>query len=270
MKKYLKALVFVLVYIILPISINIGMLQLIKNVGWINSMRETTPTSAFLILDPVSITALLLLVKFVRKENPITFAKFKAISMTNGLICAGLGLALAMFTSSILKVDAFKSSVEPIGGSIDWIIGGNIILVILVTLINNFYKELCFRGLAFNEMSRVIPAGVALVVQATFYASELVYFQNPVSAVIYAFSGQLVFGIIYYFGGSIWSSFITQVCCTMGLILFKRTGLSGLFTSGSSLVLFIISILLTLIMLVVLYRVSKNQNSSKMTGLPSA
>lgn len=263
MKKVLKMVCFTVVYIVLPVAVTLGILQLIKDIGWINSMRQTTPTSAFLFYDPFSIILLFLLVKFIRRENPFVFANVRKIPVNNVLLCAALGLVMALFTNSLLGVGAFKSGVTDIGGSIDWIIQGNVLLITLITLLNSTYKEFCFRGLAFNEMAGIIPVAAAVIIQAMFYALEVLCFQNPLSVVLYAFFGQMVFGIIFFLGGSMWSSWLSQICCSIGLVLLRRTGVGAVFTDSLSIVIFILSTVLILALLIVLGRTGRNKTGVK-------
>jgi len=230
-------------------------------------MREGTPTSVFLSLDTIARLALSLVVKFIRRENPLKFADVKKISKVTVAICTLLGLTLALFSNSLLNIDSLKESTGAIGGSIDWIIGGNIFLVVIVTFINSAYKEFCFRGLAFNEMRIHIPVVAALIVQAMFYAGELVYFKNPMAAILYAFLGQLVFGIIFYLGRSIWASFIAQISCSLGLALLRRTDLSNLFNNSSSIVLLIVSIVIIGILIVAMNKSNKRQQVATNTAV---
>ncbi|WP_010249960.1 CPBP family glutamic-type intramembrane protease [Acetivibrio cellulolyticus] len=261
MKKFMKMVLFVALFVVIPMVSNLLVLRVIKDVAFINSIREETPTSVFVILDIISMSLLALFVKYVRKENPITFASIKRITFLNGITCAGVGILLAVFTNSLVNISGFKMA--SVGGSIDWILSGNIILVLLVTLINSAYKEFCFRGLAFNELKSVIPVSLALVIQAMFYAGELIYFGNSPSIIFYGFLGQLAFGLVFYFGKSIYSSLITQVCCSTTLALIRRTEINGHFTQNLSIVLFSVSIAALLAVMAINIRRAARQQEPK-------
>ncbi len=266
MKKYLKMTAFVIAYIVLPLVLNVLVIKIITGIAPIDEMRKITPTSMFMITDPISIVALFLLAKYIRKEKPLQFANCKKITLSNALLSVAIGLILAMVTNSVTNIAAIKDSVAPIAGSISWIIGGNVFLVLFTAIINNIYKEFCFRGLAFNEMRKNLPLAVAMVIQAMFYAAELMYFQNPVSVIIYAFLGQLAFGIVFYIGRSIFSSILSQVFCTTGLVIIDRTAVKGIFTAQSSVFLLIFSILAVAALIVLLNGAAKR----KMAGESAA
>ena len=266
MKKYLKMTAFVIVYIVLPLVLNLLVIKIITGIAPIDEMRKTTPTSMFMITDPISIIALFLLVKYIRKEKPLQFANFKKITLQNALLSVAIGVILAMVTNSVTNIAAIKDSVAPIAGSISWIIGGNVFLVLFTAIINNIYKEFCFRGLAFNEMRKNLPLAVAMIIQAMFYAAELMYFQNPASVIIYAFLGQLAFGIVFYLGRSIFSSILSQVFCTTALVIIDRTAVKGIFTAQSSVFLLIFCILAVIALIVLLNGAAKGKMAGESTA----
>lgn len=258
MKKYLKMVLFVVVYIIMPLVIDFSIIALVKNREPIKSISMNTPTVFFGIFDVISSVALFLFVKYVRREDPIKFAEIKKIDIKTVIICAVCGLLMASASYSIISTAYFQTNIPQIGESITWLVSGNVLLILYIVLVNSFYKEFCFRGLAFNEVKLNVPIAPALIIQAVFYSLEI-YFQMDMCSTVYAFIGQLIFGLIYYFGKSLWASYLSQLGCTYGLLLINRTALSNIYNKSSAIILLIVSICLLALMIVLL---SKNKREN--------
>ncbi len=257
MKKNLKALIFTLSYIILPLALNLIVIKLVRDMDFFKALTATTPVAALIVVDSVSLPFLYFFVKYVRRvEKPFRFASFNKVGKLNLALSAIIGFLLSILTASLLNVDALRTGTAQIGYTINFFIGGNIALIIIASIVNNMFKEICFRGLAFNEMKAVIPVAIALFIQASIYGFESMYLGNPIYTILYAFTGQLVFGIVFVAGRSIWSSFVCQVVCSTGLVLLLRTGARSFFNNTNS----IISLVVVIIASVVLTLLLKNKS----------
>jgi membrane protease YdiL (CAAX protease family) len=261
MKKYFKMILFILAYILMPLIIDFSIIALIKDTEIIKSISNDTPTIFFGIFDVISTIALFGFVKFVRRENPIKFAGFKKISIITAIVCIFAGFMMASTSYAIINLDYFKTNIPQIGDSIAWLVSGNVLLLLYIVAVNSLYKEFCFRGLAFNELRNNIPVTAALVLQAMFYALEI-YFQMDICSTIYALVGQLLFGLIYFLGKSIWASILAQLGCTLGLLLISRTVLVDLFTNSSAILLIPLTLVLLGIAIIFLSKNYKNNNKA--------
>ncbi|HEX3045920.1 MAG TPA: type II CAAX endopeptidase family protein [Bacillota bacterium] len=262
MKKYLKMLGFLLVYYGLPVGISFGIMVSPLLSRFPRTLMGLCPSGYYGVLDPIIILALFLFFRFCRKKSLTQFSSFTKTSPSTLILGGLIGLFMALVPYSVVNMDYFKTHFESLTGTLKYfIIGGNIYLLIYTVIVNSFSKEIQFRGLMFNEMRAVLPVSVAIIAQALLYGSQ-VKTGCDWSVTIYAMIGQIIFGLVFYFGKSIWPSILTQICCTLGMVLFDRTILTKLFTPQSSIYIFFSGVILVVILLIVMYQRGKQPGTT--------
>jgi membrane protease YdiL (CAAX protease family) len=264
MKKFFKTIGMLALWWVLPMAVILGVLFVFGRVPFLGGLQKNTPSIFYGFSDPILIVLYFVIYKLITKQKFGPHVNFSKISVPKFLVCAVLGFVMAMFTFSLITFDYIQKHFGDLVGSIKYFIaGGNIFLLTYVVLVNSVCKEVGFRGAIYNELKPVMPVFLALIIQAMFYASQVIASGAGWNLTTYAFIGAMVFGIIYQLGKSLWTSVIAQVVCTMSLTLFTRTFFGKVFTAQSAPYLLVVSIVLVVVFLMVLNNINKSSNQTQ-------
>jgi uncharacterized protein len=257
--KYVKMIGLVLLYTVIPFGFFFLAILTFKNVKFLGSLYNLSPGAFWLMSDPLLITTFFLFFKFAKKQSFAKFANIVKIDLSRIIIFICFGLFLGLFSYSFVSLDIIRTNFKPLTDTIKGFIAvGNVFFLILLVPINSTFKEVAYRGAIFNEMKGKIPLGIALIIQALCYTAT-VFPYSPMPVTIYALLGAIMFGLIYYLGGSLWASIITQFCTTFTLIALNKSVLSKVFSNQVSVILVVISVIMLLILFVVLIRKNKEK-----------
>ncbi|KOR89423.1 CPBP family intramembrane glutamic endopeptidase [Paenibacillus solani] len=166
---------------------------------------------------------------------------FKRLRASRVMLMIGLGLAGSLFSIGLIVIDDIARQFPSIPALVDDSIRGDSIWYVILGagLIGPAYEEILFRGLIFNELRRVMPVYIALLLQAAAYA----YFQPSMALSVISIGSGLIYGALYLRTGSLWAPILVQNT-TMGTIfLFKYIGFYEWFGKLGDVWLYIITVL---------------------------
>jgi membrane protease YdiL (CAAX protease family) len=245
MKKVLKTIGFVILYIVISTVIILGAQIAFKKIPFFNSLYATTksPAAFFCLSDCILLVVYFLFFAiFRRKYNFLKYCSFTKINLPKMLISALTGILLGLFTFSLINITYIRINFPDLYNCIIYFIApGYIIPLLILVTTNSIYKELAFRGLIFNEMRyNKFPVWLAVFIQALLYC--LLAGTGKITVLgVYGFLGALVFCILFYLAGSIWASIIAQFFATMSLSFYTRVA-SGMFNSQNAVYILVFSI----------------------------
>lgn len=143
----------------------------------------------------------------------------KLFTIPNVLLIILIGIACQGFIGGIMSLvqPYFKELFSDYAKVINSLVGGNIILVVLYTvIIAPIAEELVFRGVVLQKASKVIPFLGANILQAALFG---IYHMNIVQGV-YAFILGLLFGLVCNLFKTIYASIMLHMIVNASSFLF--------------------------------------------------
>lgn len=178
-------------------------------------MMEALPDgNVILLIGAVAIAVTLLLgALWYRKHRPQESLSFRQV--LNPKLVAGavlMGLALQVLISMCLNVIyplLPQSTVSEYSNLIETLIGGNVVLSIITTVIlAPIAEEFLFRGVTLEKAKKIMPFFAANTLQALMFG---VYHGNLIQGV-YAFLLGVLLGYVAEYFHSIWASILLHAC----------------------------------------------------------
>jgi membrane protease YdiL (CAAX protease family) len=256
MKKIFKMIGFLAIYYVLTVAIIFPVISGFDHIKVLNSLYDVAPAVCFGVTDPILVTCFFLFFKYVKKRKLTEYVNLTKISLNMVILYAAIGVALGFFSYSFVSTSFIKTNCPDLTSSIKgFIAAGNVFALLYLVPMNSFYKEVSYRGVMLNEVkNNNLPNWVALLIPSLMYCSLLIISGNVIGVLLYAILGNLLFGVIYLLGKSLWSSVLAQMCCTLGMVFIKRTIPKSFFNNTNSIVISIASIILLIVLMTVLVK----------------
>lgn len=163
-----------------------------------------------------------LLIFRIRKENFSEFCRLKKLSAHDFILVTLIGIAMFIFTSHFINISLILEKVPQYDEYVSFIETGNPAMsLIMLSIIIPFVEEILFRGLILNEMRKGLPLFLVLLIHPLFYMP----FQPNIQVAVFAYINFTIFGLIYIFTGSIWSSILVEVVSAIGLFGMRLLGI---------------------------------------------
>lgn len=120
-----------------------------------------------------------------------------------------IGLAGALASLGLLEIVSLKEVFPDLEANVDSMMGSGNFLLIVATLGILFpaLEEVLFRGLVFNELRKVMPVGIAVIVQMVGY----VVVQPSAGFMLISVVTGTVYCFIYMIARSLWAPIIVQI-----------------------------------------------------------
>lgn len=175
-----------------------------------------------------------ILVFALKKENLFKVCKFKKVDIHSLIVIFIIGFTASLFTASFIQipwVDASMPNVSRLlyGRLLDQHI---IQFLFWMPLHCAFIREVLYRGILFNELKKVLPFTIAIILHGLFQG--FLYFQfQDFGLVFYSILGATIFALVYSWCDSLWASIFLQIVLESFLFLWKNVGKS-IFTKDVS------------------------------------
>ncbi|MGL4343556.1 MAG: lysostaphin resistance A-like protein [Cellulosilyticaceae bacterium] len=175
---------------------------------------EKYGSQTFYLTVELIVLAILFGMTKARKMKISEQIKAKAISPKMMLIVLVIGIATALFTSSVLYMLKLPQLEIPFNAA-------SILLFLVFHMENSIYKEVYYRGYIFNEMQGKIGLVLAILIQGAIYG--LLFMGPNIAGIAYAYLGVILFTMVYLWSGSLWGSVIVQFSSTIGIFLLGQS-----------------------------------------------
>lgn len=205
--------------------------------------------------DVFAIPIFVVLVYLVKKQSIFKVTLAKPISLHNVALSVIIGLGMGIFVINTFALPFFKQM--PIFNELlQYIYNSNLLVFAGFVIIGTFFKEMLFRGLVFNELSKAMPLFLAIIIQAVIYGALFFNFDPPLT--IFGMLGNIVVVLIYIKTKSIWAPYIAQA--SNNICIYSILNFSGDFFEGYRIPGIILSIVIIGGALFLMYR--RKQNTS--------
>ncbi|MFD2673095.1 CPBP family intramembrane glutamic endopeptidase [Marinicrinis sediminis] len=271
MNKYASALLWLVVYLVCYWAV-FTLQDNIKasNPSYSQWLENDVPI--WLMINFGALFVVMFIVSMIRKavtkgEYPgfIANAGFNLLTRKQFMILVGIGLFGALWFTSTMYLpflptqaaNEMQSYVDVFGTA-----GKFFFTIVGVGLAGAFFEEIFFRGIVMNELKRISPIAVVLIIQALIYG---VFQPNTTVTVIATFLG-LMYGFIYHKVKSMWSTITIAVSVNILIMSFAEFGLVKQFSTLAPPVLAVISIASLAGMVFLLWTLWKYENSPQVAA----
>lgn len=195
--------------------------------GLENSSQVTSQTETAMSLDVsyiISVAAVLICgIVFYFWYRQETRGQMKGklreiVSLKNLYRFLMLGVGCQLFFSGVMNLiqPIFYKVFENYGNTIEGILGGNLLIVLVYTVVvAPIAEELIFRGVILQRSRKVIPFLGANILQAAFFG---LYHQNIVQGIYATFVG-LLLGLVYRKYNSIYAPIFLHMMINVSIFL---------------------------------------------------
>lgn len=244
MKKYLKMIGYIALYLVVLYSVLIGVQWFVYNICSKNKALSdflwSNKTLFSFSISIISISIYYLIFK-LRKKSLFKVCNFSKISIKGVLGITGMGISMSIFTTCFTGISEvnrafpqFETYMKSFFES-----KGSVFILIIMLIVLPMFEEIIFRGMIFNELRQNIPVVAAVIIQATIYG--LLQF-NPVLGT-YAAVGSIIYVLPYIWCRSLWGSILVQNTCILSLFILRRSGIKELLMSTGDTALMLLTLI---------------------------
>lgn len=212
MKKYgvmlFNILLFVgIYYIILELAVYVWKYTLMPLHPW---FREHV-LGVIVLNDLLALPVFYLTFRYLLKRHFFKEARFFRMSRGSIVIACTVGLMAGIFTAMFSRLPYIQSDELNFNALLSSLNDTAWYVFLAFLLVGNFFKEILFRALLFNELRKVLPLYVAIVLQGLLYGALFFNFDPPLT--LYGFLGAVIFVLLYIWFDSIWAPILAQIFC---------------------------------------------------------
>ncbi len=266
MKKICKMLGLNLLYILAYFAIFKSVVYLwynvLKNDAIIGDWISGNQLGLVVLNDICAIPIFAVLIYLVKKQSILKVTQVKHINIRNTALSALTGIGMGIFLVNFLGL-TFIKQISNFNELIDYIYNSNLLVFAGFVIIGTFFKEMLFRGLIFNELSKAMPLILAILLDAIIYGALFFNFNPPLT--IFGILGNIVVILVYFKTKTLWAPYIAQA--TNNICVYFILNISGDFFEGFRIPGLILSTAIIGIALFLLY--SKEQNKNLMQNSKS-
>lgn len=226
MKRYLKMIGYIALYLILLFAVLRGVQWVVFNVcsknKVLNDFLWSNRTLFSFIISIITISIYYFIFR-LRNKNLFKVCSFTKINTKNVLGIAIMGVSMCIFTTCFTGISAINNTFPQFEAYMKSFFEseGSLLILISMLIILPMFEEIIFRGIIFNELRANIPIIAAVLIQAVIYG--ILQF-NPVLGT-YAAIGSIIYVLPYIWTRSLWGSILVQDVCILGLFILRRTGI---------------------------------------------
>jgi len=214
MKKYLATAANVILYFVI-FYFSMYVFQLLMNVEAYGSLIEANPSLNLISIFCLTMLLYWLLYKlnlvFRNTERQSLFQAIKLVRISPQLAAFSflIGLAAALASIGLLEIGVLKEVFPDLESNVETMMNSGNFLLIIVALGVLFpaLEEVIFRGLLFNELKRVAPLWLAIVLQMAAYVAV----QPSAGFMLISVVTGTVYCLIYMIARSLWAPIIVQI-----------------------------------------------------------
>ena len=220
--KYVKSIINIIIYFAIYLVVNQvwGLVfEISKQYQTLNQLLHNNPGIGFAITNVMSILVYVALFR-IKKQNMIKYCQFNTISKQSIVWILFIGMGMAFASISLVKVAYIQNNFPQIEEVLRFITEGEYLVFVILgpVLLGAVFEDILFRGLIFNEIQKIAPVYLAVVLQAIIFGA--VFMNLPMG--LYAFFGAIIFGFIYVWTASIWGSILAHVFNSIFLIILRH------------------------------------------------
>ncbi len=258
-KKFCKMLGLNLLYIFAYFAIFKSVVYLwynvLKNNSVIGEWISGNQLGLVVLNDVCAIPIFAVLIYLVKRQNILEVTQVKRINIRSAALSVLTGLGMSIFLVNFLGL-SFIKDIPKYNELIEYIYDSNLLVFAGFVIIGTFFKEMLFRGLIFNELSKAMPLFLAVILDAVIYGALFFDLNPPLT--IFGILGNIVVILIYYKTKTLWAPYIAQA--TNNICVYFILNVSGDFFEGFRIPALILSATIIGIALFLLF--SKKQNSN--------
>lgn len=259
MKKICKMLglnsLYILAYFAIFKSVVYLWYDVLKNNAMLGEWISGNQLGLVVLNDVCAIPIFAVLIYFVKKQSILKVTQVKRINIRNAALSTLTGVGMGIFLVNFLGL-TFIKEISKFNELIDYIYNSNLLVFAGFVIIGTFFKEMLFRGLIFNELSKAMPLILAILLDAIIYGALFFNFDPPLT--IFGILGNIVVVLVYYSTKTLWAPYIAQA--TNNICVYFILNVSGDFFEGFRIPALILSTAIIGIALFLLF--SKKQNSN--------
>ncbi len=200
------------------------------------------------------------------KRIPAAFDEVFCIRNLGIYLVAGLAAQITVSLCLNLILPAFPQTYERYVTLLESIIGGNIIVAVLSTVVMApVVEEIIFRELMTKKLCQLFPFWFANIIQALVFG---IYHMNIVQGV-YAFFLGLLFGYVAYRMKSVWASVMFHGIVNASGLILDYILPDALFESTSGMIIFIVLCGTITLLLSLLYHTPESGEPILIEPVPS-
>lgn len=200
------------------------------------------------------------------KRIPAAFDEVFCIRNLGIYLVAGLAAQITVSLCLNLILPAFPQTYERYITLLESIIGGNIIVAVLSTVVMApVVEEIIFRELMTKKLCQLFPFWFANIIQALVFG---IYHMNIVQGV-YAFFLGLLFGYVAYRMKSVWASVMFHGIVNASGLILDYILPDALFESTSGMIIFIVLCGTITLLLSLLYHTPESGEPILIEPVPS-
>jgi uncharacterized protein len=224
MKKYLRALGNVVLYVVAFYVAYMPVLLLYMNMGKVFPSIKSWLDQNFMVVylgcDFAGILLIFLIMK-LKKKTVKTFINLAPISTKNIAAAIIAGVAMGALTTAVARIDFIAVNAKEIPDTMKVLTDCIPLIYIPAVITNSIFKETLFRGLIFEQIRKVIPVGVALVVQGLIHTYVLMY--PGIGFKLYGVAAAMLMGTVYLLSRSLRANLIAQLSAYLAIYATFRT-----------------------------------------------
>lgn len=181
----------------------------------------------------------------LRKQKIFKICNFKKIKFQYIIVALILGISINIvnenFLTQLIKIEMFREAFQKYMFLTDIILNTNIFISILgIGITGPLIEEILFRGLLFNELEKVMPVSLVIIVQGVAFG---IYHFNLIQFIYATFIGILL-GIVYALTKNLWITIIIHIVNNVSALFIPE---NQNIINPFFLIIFIILILLSII-----------------------
>ena len=222
--------------------------------GWV-SANTTMGASLDYFLQ---IVVFYFLFKIVNKKNLFVECKFEKIGVNSIIFTALAGIFSGFFTGCFIYIPYIEKNIPAFGNIFVALFDqGSVISLLCFLVVGMVYKEILYRGIIFNQLKRLSPLVIAIILQSVIYGATAFYSSMPLF--IFGAMGSVVFVLLYIGLKSIWAPIIAQFTNLGSMFAARKMG--SLISAGHAYAyILIVSGLALIAMMVYLWKNNKEVN----------
>ncbi|PYG87827.1 hypothetical protein LY28_01847 [Ruminiclostridium sufflavum DSM 19573] len=201
--------------------------NILKNNSAIGGWVGENQLGLVVLNDICAIPIFAVLVYLVKKQSILEVAQVKCINVRNAALSVMTGIGMGMFLINFLGLPQIQQ-ISKFDELIEYIYDSNLLVFAGFVIIGTFFKEVLFRGLIFNELSKAMPLFLAIILDAVIYGALFFNFNPPLT--IFGILGNVVVILVYYKAETIWAPYIAQA--TNNICIYFMRNFSGDFFEG--------------------------------------
>jgi len=175
---------------------------------------------AIIVHDLIGLLLYFAIFKLFYKKSLFQLSRLVPMrAKTTGLIIL-LSILMGIWMMCLVRIPYIHEHFPQFNEAFEFLLGRNVAFFIVFWIVHSFYKEIFFRGILFNQMQKVLPTPVSIVILGIIYGGLFFDWDPALSA--YGMLGAVILCLIYLWTGSIWSTILSEfVLFSTYLVMYR-------------------------------------------------